>query len=222
MPLKITAKVDRADQAYCEDKIRPMVEATRDVEFLGEIGESDRAGFLGGVAALLFPIDWPEPFGLVMIEAMACDTPVIAYRQGSIPEIIQGNVSGFVVDAIEEAVAAVRQVANSDRAKVRAEFERRFTAERMVRDYVRIYRRLLSTRTQPAQVAILNGRDEQSPAARLSRGGSNAIERRNGLHDARIISADLFHKSQDEFACGRSPALHSRSLTDPIDAAGPE
>jgi glycosyltransferase involved in cell wall biosynthesis len=189
MPLKIAAKVDRADRAYWEDKIRPMVEARSDVEFLGEIGESDKAGFLGGAAALLFPIDWPEPFGLVMIEAMACGTPVIAYRQGSIPEIIQDNVSGFVVDAIEGAVAAVRQVVNLDRAKVRAEFARRFTAERMARDYVGIYRRLL----------MLNGRHEQSPPARLSRGGSNGS---NGLRDAQTISADLFHPSEDELPAG--------------------
>ncbi len=189
MPLKIAAKVDRADRAYWEDKIRPMVEARSDVEFLGEIGESDKAGFLGDAAALLFPIDWPEPFGLVMIEAMACGTPVIAYRQGSIPEIIQDNVSGFVVDAIEGAVAAVRQVVSLDRAKVRAEFARRFTAERMARDYVGIYRRLL----------MLNGRHEQSPPARLSRGGSNGS---NGLRDAQTISADLFHPSEDELPAG--------------------
>jgi glycosyltransferase involved in cell wall biosynthesis len=208
MPLKIAAKVDRADQAYWEDKIRPMVEATPDVEFLGEIDESDKAGFLGGAAALLFPIDWPEPFGLVMIEAMACGTPVIAYRQGSIPEIIQDNVSGFVVDTIEEAVAAVRHVANLDRAKVRAEFERRFTAERMARDYLGIYRRLFSARSQPAQIAILNGRYEQSPADQLSRGRSTDIERRNGLQDTQIISTDLFRQLQDELpaVAGIAPA----------------
>ncbi len=157
MPLKIAAKVDQADQAYWEAKIRPMVEDHPDVEFIGEIGEADKARFLGRAAALLFPIDWPEPFGLVMIEAMACGTPVIAYRRGSVPEVIEENVSGFLVNTIEEAVAAVGQIQNLDRVKVRAEFERHFTAERMARDYVSIYRQLLATRNRSAKVAVLNG-----------------------------------------------------------------
>ncbi len=168
MPLKIAAKVDRADQAYWEAKIRPMVEDNPNVEFIGEIGESDKARFLGGAAALLFPIDWPEPFGLVMIEAMACGTPVIAYRRGSVPEVIAERVSGFVVDTTREAVAAVRRIEELDRAKVRAEFERRFTAERMARGYVDIYRQLLAARNRPAKVAILNGRHEGWQAIRLS------------------------------------------------------
>jgi glycosyltransferase involved in cell wall biosynthesis len=117
MPLKIAAKIDRAHQAYWDEKIRPMVEANSEVEFMGEIGESEKAGFLGGAAALLFPIDWPEPFGLVMIEAMACGTPVIAYRRGSVPEIIQNNGSGFVVDTIEEAITAVRRHAHCPQAR---------------------------------------------------------------------------------------------------------
>ena len=169
MPLKIAAKVDRADQAYWENKIRPMVAAYPDVEFIGEIDENDKARFLGGAAALLFPIDWPEPFGLVMIEAMACGTPVIAYRRGSVPEIIEENVSGFVVDTIDEAVRAVRRVASLDRAKVRAQFERRFTVERMAGDYVDIYRRLLSMRRRPAQFGVLNGRHEGLQAVWSSR-----------------------------------------------------
>ena len=139
-------------QAYWENVIRPMVEAYPDVEFIGEIDENDKARFLGGAAALLFPIDWPEPFGLVMIEAMACGTPVIAYRRGSVPEIIEQNVSGFVVDTIDEAVMAVRRVASLDRAKVRAQFERRFTVERMAGDDVDIYRRLLLHAQTPCAV----------------------------------------------------------------------
>jgi glycosyltransferase involved in cell wall biosynthesis len=149
LPLKIAAKVDRVDQGYWETTIRPMIMAHPKVEFLGEIGESDKARLLGGAAALLFPIEWPEPFGLVMIEAMSCGTPVIAYHRGSVAEIVQDHVSGFIVDTLEEAVDAVRRAVNLDRAEVRAEFERRFTAERMARDYVNIYRELLSARAQP-------------------------------------------------------------------------
>ena len=156
MPLKIAAKVDRADQAYWEATIRPMVDGNADVEFIGEIGESDKARFLGGAAGLVFPIDWPEPFGLVMIEAMACGTPVIAYRRGSVPEVIEENVSGILVNTIEEAVAAVRRIQNLERVRGRAEFERRFTAERMARDYVGIYRQLLAGRSRPAKVTMLN------------------------------------------------------------------
>lgn len=157
MPLKIAAKVDRADQAYWETKIRPMVEENPNVEFIEEIGESDKARFLGGATALLFPIDWPEPFGLVMIEAMACGTPVIAYRRGSVPEVIEENVSGVLVNTVEEAVAAVWRVRNLDRVRGRAEFEHRFTAERMARDYVGIYQQLLVLRDRLAKVATLNG-----------------------------------------------------------------
>jgi glycosyltransferase involved in cell wall biosynthesis len=142
MPLKIAAKVDRADQAYWQEKIRPMIVLHPNVEFLGEINEHDKARFLGDAAALLFPIDWPEPFGLVMIEAMACGTPVIAFRRGSVPEILEDGTSGFIVDTIGQGVAAAEQVAYLDRASVRATFERRFTVERMAQDYVDIYRRL--------------------------------------------------------------------------------
>jgi glycosyltransferase involved in cell wall biosynthesis len=131
LPLKIAAKVDRVDEAYWEEQIRPMVEAHPNVEFIGEIDESKKPDFLGGAAALLFPVDWPEPFGLVTIEAMACGTPVIAFRRGAIPEVVEHGISGFIDDSVERAVTAVRQIASLDRRKVRAEFERRFTAERM-------------------------------------------------------------------------------------------
>jgi glycosyltransferase involved in cell wall biosynthesis len=167
VPLKIAAKVDRADQAYWETKIRPMVADNPNVQFIGEIGERDKAGFLGGAAALLFPIDWPEPFGLVMIEAMACGTPVVAYRRGSVPEVVEEKVSGFVVDTIEQAVTAVRRIRDLDRVKVRAEFERRFTAERMAHDYVGIYRQLLAAHSRPAK-ATLNGSQSTWRAVRLS------------------------------------------------------
>lgn len=164
MPLKIAAKVDRADQAYWDTQIRPMVEVHHpDVEFIGEIDERDKENFLGGAAALLFPVDWPEPFGLVMIEAMACGTPVIAFRRGSVPEIVTEGVSGFVVDTIEEAVTAVGRATRLDRAKVRAEFDCRFTAERMARDYVNIYKKLVSKRSRSVQLEMLE-------AARMVRG----------------------------------------------------
>src|SRR3974390_3317960 len=143
-----------------------MVERNPDIEFIGEIGERDKADFLGKATALLFPIDWPEPFGLVMIEAMACGKPVIAYSRGSVPEVIEENVSGFVVDSIEGAVAAVRRVADLNRAKVRAEFERRFTAERMAHDYVGISRKLIATHSRPAKATVLNGRPSKREAIR--------------------------------------------------------
>ena len=159
MPLKIAAKVDRVDQAYWEEIVRPMVDAHRNVEFIGEIGDQDKAKLLGDAAALLFPVDWPEPFGLVMIEAMACGTPVIAFRRGSVAEVLEDGTSGFIVDTVEEAVTAVRRIASLDRAKVRAEFERRFTVERMARDYLDIYQRRTSTGAKPNRVPALNGSD---------------------------------------------------------------
>jgi len=142
MPLKIAAKVDKADQTYFERKVRPLLGGS-DVEFLGEINEGQKAEFLGNAAALLFPICWPEPFGLVMIEAIACGTPVIAFRRGSVPEIIEDGVTGFVVDSCEGALRALGRVPALDRRAVRASFERRFTARRMARDYLRIYDGLL-------------------------------------------------------------------------------
>jgi glycosyltransferase involved in cell wall biosynthesis len=163
LPLKIAAKVDRVDQDYWEEKIRPMVQSHSNVEFIGEIGESDKADFLGEAAALLFPGDWPEPFGLVMIEAMACGTPVIAFRHGSVPEVVQDGVSGFIVDTVEEAETAVQQLARLDRAKVRADFERRFTVERMAGDYLEIYRELAGVRATSTQVHRLNGKEVSLP-----------------------------------------------------------
>jgi len=157
LPLKMAAKVDRADQAYWEDQIRPMVHRHSNVEFIGEINEHDKARFLGEAAAMLFPVDWPEPFGLVMIEAMACGTPVISFGRGSIPEVLEHGTSGFIVDTVEEAVVAVQRIASLDRAKVRAEFDRRFTAERMAGDYLKVYGKLLSAGTAPAGVGKVNG-----------------------------------------------------------------
>lgn len=154
MPLKIIAKIDAADALYVEREVRHLLDVPG-VEFLGEGDEQAKQALLGGAAALLFPIDWPEPFGLVMIEALACATPVIAFRRGSVPEIVEHGRTGFVVDSIDEAVAAVGRLGALDRAACRAEFERRFTAERMARDYVRVYRNILERRcalaADPAQ-----------------------------------------------------------------------
>lgn len=143
MQLKIAAKVDRADQRYWEDVIEPLVDVHPNIEFIGEITESQKSAFLGNAAALLFPIDWEEPFGLVMIEAMACGTPVIAFRRGSAPEVIDHGVSGFIVNTVDEAVNAVARLGDLPRANVRARFEQRFTVSRMARDYVAIYERLV-------------------------------------------------------------------------------
>jgi glycosyltransferase involved in cell wall biosynthesis len=155
MPLKIAAKVDRTDQLYWQEKIRPIVEAHANVEFVGEIAEREKPRFLGQAAALLFPVDWPEPFGLVMIEAIACGTPVIAFKAGSVIEVIEEGVSGFVVETLDEAVVAVGRVGSLERAQVRAAFERRFTVERMTSDYARIYQALFASNlpsSEPSQV----------------------------------------------------------------------
>ncbi|MFP5306382.1 MAG: glycosyltransferase, partial [Gammaproteobacteria bacterium] len=142
LPLKIAAKIEGADEEYWRTVIEPMVRSHGNVEFIGEIGEREKAAFLGDALALLFPIDWPEPFGLVIIEAMACGTPVIAFRCGSVPEVVDDGVSGLIVGCVDEAVDAVRRIGALDRAQVRARFEARFTAERMARDYLEIYRLL--------------------------------------------------------------------------------
>ncbi|RME24302.1 MAG: glycosyltransferase, partial [Candidatus Zixiibacteriota bacterium] len=138
MTLKIAAKVDKADREYFETVIKPKLRHPK-VEFIGEIGEHEKGDFLGNAYALLFPIDWPEPFGLVMIEAMACGTPVIARRRGSVPEVIDHGHSGFIFETIDEAVAMVEQVAALDRRQVRRAFDARFTSRRMAEDYLEVY-----------------------------------------------------------------------------------
>lgn len=153
-PIRIAAKVDPVDQSYFDSRVRPLLHVPG-VEFIGEIGESEKNAFLGNARALLFPIDWPEPFGLVMIEAMACGTPVIAYPCGAVPEVLEDGVTGFVVDGIEAAVAAVERAAALDRSACRASFERRFSARRMATDYLDVYRRLLHGRTSEVAVPQL-------------------------------------------------------------------
>src|ERR1700726_4113352 len=143
IPLKIAAKIDKVDEDYFRTEILPLIHG-QSVEFIGEINEREKTKFLGEAAALLFPVDWPEPFGLVMIEAMACGTPVLAFRCGSIPEVIENGVTGKVVDSEEEAIAAMPEILAYDRRTVRRRFEERFAATRMAKDYVTTYRRLLA------------------------------------------------------------------------------
>jgi glycosyltransferase involved in cell wall biosynthesis len=141
LPLRIAAKVDAADAAYFRDQIAPLLEDPL-VEFIGEIGDADKSRFLGNAIALLFPIDWPEPFGLVMIEAMACGTPVVAWNCGSVPEVVDDGITGRVVGSLDEAIAAVTEVAGYDRGRIRGVFERRFSALAMALGYQALYQRL--------------------------------------------------------------------------------
>jgi glycosyltransferase involved in cell wall biosynthesis len=149
-PIRIAAKVDPVDRVYFETQIRPLL-ALPGVEFIGEVGEADKMRFLAGAYALLFPIDWPEPFGLVMIEAMACGTPVIAFRRGSVPEVIEHGRTGFVVDTLDEAVRAVPAVDRLDRQALRAVFRERFSVRRMAADHVRLYQDLVDGRVGAAR-----------------------------------------------------------------------
>jgi glycosyltransferase involved in cell wall biosynthesis len=142
MPLKMAAKIDKGDQAYWENVLEPMIGRSPWVEFVGEIDQDAKPEFLGNATALLFPIDWPEPFGLVMIEAMACGTPVIGFSCGSVPEILEDGISGFIAKNVDEAVEAVRRIDMVDRSGVRRAFDRRFSARRMAADYLTLYRDL--------------------------------------------------------------------------------
>jgi glycosyltransferase involved in cell wall biosynthesis len=153
LELRIAAKIDVADRPYFEREIASLMDQPH-VRFLGEIGEADKAELLGGARALLFPIDWPEPFGMVVIEALSCGTPVLAWPGGSVPELLEPGRTGWIVDSIDAAVEALGEVDAIDRRACRAAFEARFTAARMARDYVRVYQRLLeSTRGREARSA---------------------------------------------------------------------
>ena len=151
--LKIAAKVDSADREYFETAVKPLLSQGH-VEFVGEIDDSQKPEFLSGAHALLFPIDWPEPFGLVMIEAMACGTPTIAYRHGSVSEVMEVGRTGFIVDGIEDAVEAVQQVKDLNRAQCREVFERRFTSRRMAQDYLGVYEELIENASLPRLRAV--------------------------------------------------------------------
>lgn len=163
--LKIAAKVDRADQDFFDVKIKPLLKHPL-IEFLGEIGHMQKEAFLGEAAALLFPINWPEPFGLVMIEAMACGTPVIALPRGSVPEIIQDGINGFLVKTVEEAVRAVRNVDQIDRLECRRYFEENFTDEHMAAKYLEIYQQLTGRGPSPIGLGegVLKWIEVESPS----------------------------------------------------------
>jgi len=173
MPLKVAAKIDRVDRRYFKRAIEPLLRESH-VEWVGEITDRDKNEFLGNAYALLFPIDWPEPFGLVMIEAMACGTPVIAYDSGSVPEVMEDGVTGFIVKDLDAAVKAVSQIRDVSRAGCRETFDRRFTASRMASDYVNAYKQLIQSKARrnrtaastslPAQMNV----DEANPAPTLT------------------------------------------------------
>jgi len=151
--LRIAAKIDAADRAYFDREIRTLIDHPL-IEFEGEIGENEKNDFIGQARALLFPVDWPEPFGLVMIEAFACGTPVIAYRCGSVPEVLQHGVTGFIVDNQRDAISAAQQIDRIDRRRCRDVFERRFTATTMASRYVQIYQALIDARFTPLDESI--------------------------------------------------------------------
>jgi glycosyltransferase involved in cell wall biosynthesis len=158
IPLRIAAKVDRVDQEYFKSTIEPLLSLGQ-VEFIGEIGEDQKGEFLGNAAGLLFPIAWREPFGLVMIEAMACGTPVIAFENGSVPEVLEHGVTGFIVRSEREAIEAVGRIGALDRGRIRAEFDRRFTAHHMAQNYLKLYARLarMQRMANPSPIAVNMG-----------------------------------------------------------------
>jgi glycosyltransferase involved in cell wall biosynthesis len=156
LPLKIAAKVDAADRDYFEEEIRPLL-AKPHVDYVGEISDAEKAGFLSGAIALIVPIDWPEPFGLVMIEAMACGAPVVAFNRGAAPEVIEDGVTGFIVEDEISAVGAVRQLSRLSRSRIRKQFEERFTSRRMARDYLSLYRELLGATQRRPRIASVSG-----------------------------------------------------------------
>jgi glycosyltransferase involved in cell wall biosynthesis len=163
-PLRMAAKIPRSEARYYKDKLQPLIDG-EEIRLVGELNDAAKGDLLRGASALLFPIDWPEPFGLVMIEAMACGTPVIACGHGSVPEVIDDGVTGFVVQDEAAAVAAIQRIHELDRRRVRATFEQRFTARRMAQDYLRLYEKLVAEQTHlrptsvPSTSNLERGRD---------------------------------------------------------------
>jgi glycosyltransferase involved in cell wall biosynthesis len=160
VPIKIAAKIDKVDEAYFRETIAPLFNQPG-VEYIGEIDERSKSEFLGQASALLFPIDWPEPFGLSMIEAMACATPVLAFRCGSVPEIVDPGVTGLMVDTMDEAIRVLPQVLSLDRRAVRQKFEQRFSAARMAKDYTQVYRSLIKGQARPERDAPVSRRQPE-------------------------------------------------------------
>jgi len=153
LPLKVAAKIDPADREYFDEQVKPVLDVSQHVEFIGEIDDRSKQDFLGRARALLFPISWPEPFGLVMIESMACGTPVIAFNSGSVPEIMDDGLTGFVVENVEQAVAAVDALDELFRPSIRSRFEERFSASAMAREYLGIYEKLMTSEEMVAVAA---------------------------------------------------------------------
>jgi glycosyltransferase involved in cell wall biosynthesis len=167
VPLKVAAKVDRVDADYFESEIRPLMQSPQ-VEYIGEITDGEKSDFLSGAICLLAPADWPEPFGLVLIEAMACGCPVIAYSRGAIPEVIENGVTGFVVDDEAGALAAAEQLSTLSRGAIRKRFERRFTARRMANDYLSVYRDLIAAAEPSARTSVSRRSDGVRPTLAAS------------------------------------------------------
>ena len=153
IPLRIAAKVDKVDREYFDEKIRPLLDGSN-TEYIGEITDAEKSAFLSGAIALLDPIDWPEPFGLVMIEAMACGTPVIAFNRGSVPEVVDDGLTGFIVEDEKGAIGAVDRLCQLSRQKIRKQFEKRFTARRMALDYLAVYRSLSERTARPLKLVV--------------------------------------------------------------------
>jgi glycosyltransferase involved in cell wall biosynthesis len=189
IPLKIAAKVDRVDEEYFKTQVEPLLSLGQ-VEFIGEIREDQKQEFLGNAAGLLFPIAWREPFGLVMIEAMACGTPVIAVENGSVPEVLENGVTGFIVHSEQEAIDAVGRIGSLDRGRIRAEFDRRFTAHRMAQNYLNLYARLARARQLPTLTSVAAGDEFLSGTLVKSRHVSNATPR-EGIPAAAIADSGL-------------------------------
>jgi glycosyltransferase involved in cell wall biosynthesis len=180
LPLKIAAKVDKVDREYFEERIRPLL-AAPNVEYIGEISDAEKPAFLSGAIALLAPIDWDEPFGLVMIEAMACGTPVIAFNRGAVPEVVEDGRTGFIVDDEAAAVAAVNRIGRLSREAIRGRFEERFTARRMAKEYVAVYDHLIdAAEPLPRLVARLRAVRDSFGLARPQAVGQSAVGRVSG------------------------------------------
>jgi glycosyltransferase involved in cell wall biosynthesis len=167
MPLRIAAKVPRGETKYFKEKIDPQIDGDQ-IQLIGEVNDETKRQFLAGAAALLFPIDWPEPFGLVMIEAMACGTPVIAFKSGSVPEVIDDGITGFVVPGEAEAIQAIGRLSELDRRQVRRHFEKRFTTKRMAQEYIRHYAALVQPNAGKAHTGIRPASSQGSVPGRLS------------------------------------------------------